>query len=72
MNSTPSSAEPSHAWFRSSYSNGAGGECVECAAAGDRILLRDSKAGDQRIASVGTRAWHVFAHAVRRGWPETR
>ncbi|MFD4258299.1 DUF397 domain-containing protein [Streptomyces sp. NPDC058534] len=55
------------AWIRSSYSNGAGGECVECAAGGDRIFVRDTKIGDSLMTSVGAAAWHAFTRAVRRG-----
>lgn len=32
-------------WFTSSYSNGAGGECVECALTDDNARVRDSKRG---------------------------
>ncbi|MFI9825447.1 DUF397 domain-containing protein [Streptomyces sp. NPDC052013] len=66
----PGGTQPSPAWFKSSYSNGAGGECVECATEGARILLRDTKTGDELIASVGAQAWRSFTHALRRGWPE--
>ncbi|GGS16721.1 DUF397 domain-containing protein [Streptomyces griseoviridis] len=52
-------------WVRSSYSNGAGGECVECAYAGDRVLLRDTKVGDALVTGVGASAWGVFVRAVR-------
>lgn len=31
------------AWFTSSYSNGAGGECVQCALAVGGAWVRDSK-----------------------------
>ncbi|MZE67378.1 DUF397 domain-containing protein [Streptomyces sp. SID5789] len=57
---------PSLAWVRSSYSNGAGGECVECAAEGDRIFIRDTKVGATLVASVGAVAWHAFTGAMRR------
>ncbi|MFJ2962466.1 DUF397 domain-containing protein [Streptomyces collinus] len=53
-------------WFTSSYSNGAGGECVKCALTGDGILVRDSKiAGAQVIAASGD-AWRSFTQAVKR------
>ncbi|WP_399885476.1 DUF397 domain-containing protein [Streptomyces sp. BBFR51] len=57
---------PSLTWIRSSYSNGAGGECVECAAEGDRIFVRDTKIGNALVTSVGTTAWHAFTRAARR------
>ncbi|MFH0174924.1 DUF397 domain-containing protein [Streptomyces cacaoi] len=54
------------AWFTSSYSNGAGGECVECALMGDGALVRDSKgAGGPEIA-VRSGAWSSFIAAVKR------
>lgn len=53
-------------WVRSSYSNGAGGECVECAAEGDRIFMRDTKVGAALVTSVGAVAWHAFTGAIRR------
>ncbi|MFI7874594.1 DUF397 domain-containing protein [Streptomyces salinarius] len=54
-------------WVRSSYSNGAGGECVECAAEGDRILVRDTKTGGALMTSVDVAAWRAFTRAVSRG-----
>ncbi|MFC8873653.1 MULTISPECIES: DUF397 domain-containing protein [Streptomyces] len=57
---------PSLTWVRSSYSNGAGGECVECAAAGDRILVRDTKTGGALVTSVGVVAWRAFTGTVGR------
>ncbi|GAA2600904.1 MULTISPECIES: DUF397 domain-containing protein [Streptomyces] len=58
-------AGPLLTWIRSSHSNGAGGECVECAAEGDRILVRDTKIGGALVASVGATAWQAFTRAVR-------
>ncbi|GAA3992323.1 hypothetical protein GCM10022384_45090 [Streptomyces marokkonensis] len=72
MNIGPSGTEPSLAWVRSSYSNGAGGECVECVTDGGRILLRDTKIADGHVTAVGAPAWRSFTHAVRRGWAEPR
>ncbi|MCZ9345196.1 DUF397 domain-containing protein [Streptomyces sp. TRM76130] len=59
-------------WIRSSYSNGAGGECVECARVGDHVLLRDTKVGEAFVAGVRAPAWSCFVDAVRRKWPEAR
>ncbi|GAA0650996.1 DUF397 domain-containing protein [Streptomyces sp. SBST2-5] len=64
--------QPPPAWVTSSYSNGAGGECLECGAGGDRIWLRDSKVGADVVASVSPEAWHTFTRAVRQGWSENR
>ncbi|WP_424855477.1 DUF397 domain-containing protein [Streptomyces sp. SAI-170] len=63
-----STAAPSgglSAWRTSSYSNGAGGECVECAFTGDGTLVRDSKAVGRGAMSVGSAAWRVFVQAVK-------
>ncbi|CAM5228876.1 DUF397 domain-containing protein [Streptomyces fumanus] len=69
MNSDDLDGERPLAWFTSSYSNGAGGECVEGADDGDRIFLRDTKIGDALVTVVGAPAWHSFTHAIRQGWP---
>ncbi|MGY0024287.1 DUF397 domain-containing protein [Streptomyces sp. YJ-C3] len=53
-------------WFRSSYSNGAGGECLECAVyTGDSVLIRDSKQASGDIIPFGTQAWSEFVRSVR-------
>jgi hypothetical protein len=54
-------------WFTSSYSNGAGGECVECALTGDGALVRDSKVAEARVIAVGSDAWRSFVQTVKRG-----
>ncbi|MEU5514939.1 DUF397 domain-containing protein [Streptomyces griseoaurantiacus] len=69
MNGTPNATEPRLSWVKSSYSNGAGGECVECARAGEHVLLRDTKTGDGLVGAVRFPAWLAFTDAVRRGWP---
>ncbi|MFJ2947721.1 DUF397 domain-containing protein [Streptomyces sp. NPDC087226] len=53
-------------WVRSSYSNGAGGECVECALQVDRTYLRDSKDVNGPVITIGHGAWASFVSAVRR------
>jgi Domain of unknown function (DUF397) len=50
-------------WFKSSYSNGAGGECVECAVTGEGVLVRDSKAASTTWFAVGGAAWTAFTDA---------
>ncbi|MBZ6084038.1 DUF397 domain-containing protein [Streptomyces olivaceus] len=53
-------------WFRSSYSGGAGGECVEVAACPQAIHVRDSKDIARRGISVDEVAWKAFVgFAVR-------
>ncbi|MDX3089157.1 MULTISPECIES: DUF397 domain-containing protein [Streptomyces] len=54
------SAAPSLTWTRSSYSSGAGGECVEVAACPDTIRVRDSKDTTRPGLAVGHHAWAVF------------
>ncbi|MEU1933960.1 DUF397 domain-containing protein [Streptomyces coeruleorubidus] len=54
-------------WITSSYSNGAGGECVECALADDGALVRDSKVPDARLIPVGKDAWRSFVQTLKRG-----
>ncbi|MER6337374.1 DUF397 domain-containing protein [Streptomyces tendae] len=62
---------PSLTWIKSSHSNGAGGECVECAAEDGRIYVRDTKTGGALMTSVGVAAWHAFTGAVRRVEPDS-
>jgi hypothetical protein len=60
-----SNGDSGPAWFTSSYSNGAGGECVECALTDDRVLVRDSKnAGEAEMAVRGA-AWAPFVCALK-------
>ncbi|MFF7841600.1 DUF397 domain-containing protein [Streptomyces ossamyceticus] len=51
-------------WFRSSYSNGAGGECVECAISTDRTLVRDSKIAGGGVVTFRSDAWLSFMQAL--------
>ncbi|WP_437019697.1 DUF397 domain-containing protein [Streptomyces sp. enrichment culture] len=53
-------------WFTSSYSNGAGGECVECARTGDGALVRDSKTTETHVIAVSGDAWRSFVEGLRR------
>ncbi|MFK4543185.1 hypothetical protein RKD29_002781 [Streptomyces tendae] len=53
-------------WFKSSYSGGNATECVECAYAPARTLIRDSKSPDGPVLSVGTGAWRHFIGAIYR------
>lgn len=67
--STEAPAGRSLVWVRSSYSNGAGGECVECAIHDDRIHLRDSKDVEGPVITVGHDAWGSFVRTIRRKQP---
>ncbi|MFF4655081.1 DUF397 domain-containing protein [Streptomyces sp. NPDC001381] len=53
-------------WFTSSYSNGAGGECVECSLTDDGTLVRDSKSAQGPEITFGSGAWLSFIHCVKR------
>ncbi|MFD0227779.1 DUF397 domain-containing protein [Streptomyces hirsutus] len=51
---------PESAWFKSSYSSGEGGECVEVAATIEAVLIRDSKQPAVARLTVGVNAWDGF------------
>ncbi|MFI7272718.1 DUF397 domain-containing protein [Streptomyces sp. NPDC049879] len=57
-------------WKRSSYSEGNGGECVECAPGLARSLghvpVRDSKNPNGRALAVSTPAWRHFLASLGR------
>ncbi|MET7603989.1 DUF397 domain-containing protein [Streptomyces avermitilis] len=67
MSITESKVDDSPMWFTSSYSNGAGGECVECASSDDNALIRDSKHLGGPVVGVPGLAWHAFVRALKRG-----
>ncbi|MEH0443614.1 DUF397 domain-containing protein [Streptomyces sp. B21-102] len=47
-------------WFKSSYSGGAGGECVEVAACTHAIHVRDSKDAARPGLAVSSDSWAAF------------
>ncbi|MBL1288095.1 DUF397 domain-containing protein [Streptomyces sp. NPDC057699] len=49
------------AWFKSSYSGGGGGNCVEIAVRPETVLVRDSKDAQGHVLTVSPRAWSAFA-----------
>jgi Domain of unknown function (DUF397) len=53
-------------WHKSSYSNGAGGNCLEMADANREALVRDSKDPGGPILRFSGGAWGRFVGAVRR------
>ncbi|MEW2082372.1 DUF397 domain-containing protein [Streptomyces sp. NPDC005283] len=53
-------AVPEAAWFKSSYSTGNGGECVEVAEAPKAVLIRDSKIRSGPVLTVTPHAWAGF------------
>ena len=55
-------------WFKSSYSNDHGGECVEGMHLADGgIAVRDSKDPHGPALCFGAEAWASFAAAVKDG-----
>ncbi|OLT14085.1 DUF397 domain-containing protein [Pseudonocardia sp. CNS-139] len=55
-------------WRKSSYSNGAGGECVEVADLPGGRLVRDTKdAGNGPILRFTDEQWGAFVSAVKDG-----
>lgn len=58
-------SEPS--WFKSSYSTGSGGECVEVAASPAAVYVRDSKDREGPILAFDAAAWSAFVQFAA-GW----
>ncbi|GAB2461252.1 DUF397 domain-containing protein [Streptomyces incanus] len=48
------------AWFKSSYSGGGGGNCVEVATCPDTVRVRDSKDTQRQALAVSRDAWSAF------------
>ncbi|MEU9579841.1 DUF397 domain-containing protein [Streptomyces chilikensis] len=53
-------------WFKSSYSGGEGGECVEVAPTPAIIRIRDSKAPAHGTLTVRPHAWSAFLGLARQ------
>ncbi|PWK75098.1 uncharacterized protein DUF397 [Streptomyces sp. CG 926] len=51
---------PESTWFKSSYSGGGGGECVEVAPASGAVHVRDSKQLTGPVLTIGLAAWAGF------------
>ncbi|WP_405831503.1 DUF397 domain-containing protein [Streptomyces sp. NBC_01176] len=64
MNVAPSMAAHTSGWFTSSYSNGAGGECVECARGVDSVLVRDSKETCGPVVAFRSHPWRAFIRGL--------
>lgn len=52
-------------WRKSSHSNTAG--CLEFAANGNSVLVRDSKDRGGSVLSFSLLEWHQFVNGARRG-----
>ncbi|OSC50312.1 DUF397 domain-containing protein, partial [Streptomyces sp. 4F] len=48
---------PDLAWFKSSYSSGEGGQCIEVAAIPGTVHVRDSKQLGGPVLTLGPAAW---------------
>ncbi|RAY13359.1 DUF397 domain-containing protein [Actinomadura craniellae] len=59
----PETDTPADRWRKSTYSSGNGGECVELAALGSMVGIRDSKEPDGPRLSVDR---PVFRHLVQQ------
>ncbi|MFI6418036.1 DUF397 domain-containing protein [Streptomyces sp. NPDC050842] len=54
-------------WFKSSYSNGEGGECVEVSTGFTGVVpVRDSKVTDGPVLIVPAAAWSAFVTGIAR------
>lgn len=52
-------------WRKSSYSDGNGGNCVETAAVGGVVLVRDTKHRDSTVLTIPSAAWRRFLEKQR-------
>ncbi|MGD3107983.1 DUF397 domain-containing protein [Streptomyces sp. YGL11-2] len=53
-------AVPESAWFKSSYSTGSGGECIEIASHAAAVHVRDSKDTTRPALTVPSAIWAAF------------
>ncbi|MFF3159096.1 DUF397 domain-containing protein [Streptomyces sp. NPDC057910] len=58
------------AWFKSSYSNDSGGNCIEIADLTGRVGIRDSKDKTGPALVVPAAAWSSFVGLARSGSTE--
>lgn len=54
-------------WFKSSYSGGNQGECLEVARGHATVPVRDSKATDGPALTFSAQGWTRFVTAVKHG-----
>ena len=55
-------------WRKSSYSGANGGNCVEVAGHGNRVLIRDTKQdGTGPVLRFSPGAWRGFAERIKGG-----
>jgi hypothetical protein len=56
----PAQPVPELTWFKSTYSTGSGGECVEVAAHPRTVYVRDSKDPAGPVLAFPPAAWAAF------------
>lgn len=54
-------------WFKSSYSDSEGSDCVEVATTSTTVHIRDSKLSDSLELTVPAPAWKAFVSAAQPG-----
>lgn len=64
MKSMTSKTPPRLRWTKSSYSNGSGGECLECAQTETEIFIRDSKSIQGPAISLHPASWQTFVESL--------
>ncbi|EMF30088.1 hypothetical protein H114_05634 [Streptomyces gancidicus BKS 13-15] len=57
---------PDSTWFKSSYSTGSGGECIEVAVRPATVHVRDSKDTTRAALAVEATAWAAFVEFAAR------
>ncbi|MFE0720554.1 DUF397 domain-containing protein [Streptomyces rochei] len=57
---------PDSAWFKSSYSTGSGGECIEVAVRPATVHVRDSKDTARAALAIEPTAWAAFVEFAAR------
>ncbi|MFJ5645842.1 DUF397 domain-containing protein [Streptomyces sp. NPDC093223] len=74
MNRTRNSTDlaPEAAWFKSSYSSGSEGNCVEAAGLNHKVGVRDSKDKTRPALAFSTSAWASFVNGLSIGQVNTR
>lgn len=63
---SPAQTLPESAWFKSSYSSGAGGECIEVAGRPGAVYVRDSKDSRRPMLSADPQCWAAFVEFAAR------
>ncbi|MER5301341.1 DUF397 domain-containing protein [Streptomyces lasiicapitis] len=58
---------PESAWFKSSYSSGPEGNCVEVADLGADVAFRDSKRREGPALRIPRNSFSAFIHMVKDG-----